>query len=101
EPAPNRLELPLLFLNVDCDGVGDEVVRASAGGLRQPVQLSPDFGGQPHADRSASCVSHAHKLARTRCWGQDAHRRALHTLTFCGSRFSTGWFPPWWPNFSL
>ncbi|HTS71120.1 MAG TPA: hypothetical protein VMO17_19255 [Terriglobia bacterium] len=37
EPSTNGLQLPLLFLDVDLDGVRHKVVRASAGGFRKAV----------------------------------------------------------------
>ena len=64
EAAPDGVELPLLFLNVDFDRISDDVVRASACGLRQALELSFDGGCQADAYGCAACVSHTHKLAR-------------------------------------
>jgi hypothetical protein len=64
EPAPDGVELPLLFLNVDFDRISDDVVRTSARGLRQALELSFDSGCQADAYGCAACVSHTHKLAR-------------------------------------
>ena len=50
ESATDGLELSLLFLNVNLDGVSDEVVRAPARGLGQSVQLPLDSGCEADAD---------------------------------------------------
>jgi hypothetical protein len=64
EPAPDGVELPLLFLNVDFDRISDDVVRTSARGFRQALELSFDSGCQADAYGCTACVSHTHKLAR-------------------------------------
>lgn len=58
------LELPLLFLKVNLNRVGDEVVGTPAGSLGQPVQFSLDCRCEADADGCASCASHEHRLAR-------------------------------------
>jgi len=64
EAAPDGVELPLLFLNVDFDRISDDVVRTSARGLRQALELSFDSGCQADAYGCTACVRHTHKLAR-------------------------------------
>ena len=63
--AANGLDLLLLFLDVDLDCVGNKIVRTSSCGLRQPLELALDFRSQTNTHRGGSCVSHAHKLARS------------------------------------
>ena len=64
ESATNGVELPLLLLHIDLDGVGHQVVRAAPGGVCQAVKLPLDLGCNADADGCSACASHAHKLAQ-------------------------------------
>jgi len=64
EPTTNGFELPLLFLNVNFNGIGNEEIPASPGRPRQPRKLPSDFRREANAYRRRACVSHTHKLTQ-------------------------------------
>jgi len=84
ESTTDGLDLPLLFLNVNLNGVGDEVVRAPARSLGQPLQLLLNPRRETDANGCSSRVSHEYKLARCPGWVKLLNARAPASLSRTG-----------------